>query len=73
MKETTINYIESKLERAKNYHGTNLVDTFEAQAFGALELYCRSVFEENPAAEAEMIDRWNNGWRLKFETLRFSN
>lgn len=73
MKETVINYIEDNIAYARENRGTPLVDVFMAHAFGALQLYCRLVFEKNPGEENDMIYRWNNGWRLEFEHLRYLN
>lgn len=72
MKETLIDYIEDNIRYAEEHKGTQLVDVFMGHAFGALQLYCRLVFEKNPSEETDMIYRWNNGWRLTFEKLRYS-
>lgn len=67
MKETTINYIESRINYAKNFStDREMCRLYKHQAFGALELFCRCVYETDPEAEQELIDRWNNEWRLKF-------
>ena len=72
MKETTINYIKSRINHAKRFPGNlEMGRLYENQAFGALELFCHCVYETDPEAEQELINRWNDNWRFEFEKIMF--
>ncbi len=72
MKETTIAYIESRINHAKSFPGNlEMGRLFENQAFGALELFCQCVYKDDPEAEQEMVNRWNDEWRMEFEKIMF--
>lgn len=72
MKETTINYVESRINHASRFPGNaTMVDLFENQAFGAVELACMVLYKEEPEAEAELLKRWNDEWSIKFFNIKF--
>lgn len=72
MKETTIAYIESRINHAKRFPGNlEMGRLYENQAFGALELFCQCVYKDDPEAEKEMIKRWNNEWSIEFFKAKF--
>lgn len=72
MKETTINYIQSRINHAKRFPGNlEMGQLFENQAFGALELFCQCMYETDPEAEREMIKRWDEEWSIEFFKAKY--
>ena len=65
MKEKLIRLWRNKEHRIKN--ATELADrkTFFSQAFGALEM--AMAMTDNWDEEAELIDLWNDEWKLRLE------
>lgn len=65
MKEKLIKLWERKERYIED--ATELADrkTFFSQAFGALEMAMATL--DNWDEEAELIDLWNNGWRVRLE------
>lgn len=68
MKNELITYFERKL------HQMDYVDScdrpkFLSQAFGALEFACGQV--NDWGKETELIDLWNNEWRVKLESKAY--
>ena len=64
-----INYIEKNIDLATNAPDRTTAQNFYSQAFGALSYWCYENYEQHPEAEAQMIDRWNNEWRERFEQI----
>ena len=65
MKEKLIKLWERKERYIED--STELADrkTFFSQAFGALEMVLATL--DNWDEEAELIDLWNNGWKVRLE------
>lgn len=67
-REQLVKYIEVRLDYASRMPSMALV--FEAQAFGALELYAICVYENGDSQEEmEVIEEWNNNWQNLFRQL----
>ena len=64
-----INYIEKNIDLATNAPDRTTAQNFYSQAFGALSYFCYSTYEAHPEQEAEMIQKWDNEWRPKFEEI----
>lgn len=72
MKETTIAFIESRINYAKRFPGNlEMGRLYENQAFGALELFCQCAYKDDPEAEKEMLSRWNDEWSIEFFKIKF--
>ena len=69
MKQKLINYIEKNHDLATSAPNRQTAMTWYNQAFGALSFYSYTHYETNPEDEAEMVKRWNDEWRVKFEEI----
>ena len=72
MKQKLINYIEKNLDLAISAPNRYTAQIFCSQAFGALSFYSYTHYETNPEDEAEMIKRWNDEWRIKFDEIVYN-
>lgn len=69
MKHRLICYIEKNLDLASQAPDRATAQNWYSQAFGALSFYSYSTYDTAPQDEAELIERWNNEWRPKFEEI----
>ncbi len=69
MKHRLICYIEKNLDLANSAPDRTTAQNFYSQAFGALSFYCYASYDTAPEDEAELITRWNDEWRPKFEEI----
>lgn len=65
--EKLINYIEKNLSLAIEAPDRTTAQNWYSQAFGALSFWSYTNYEQYPEQEAQMVERWNNEWRPKFE------
>lgn len=72
MKQKLINYIEKNLALAIEAPNSQTAMTWYNQAFGALSFYSYTHYESHPEDEAEMVKRWNDEWRIKFDEAVYS-
>lgn len=64
-----INYIEKNISLATDAPDRITAQNFYSQAFGALSYWSYANYEQFPEEEAQMIERWNNEWRERFEEI----
>lgn len=64
-----INFIEKNIDLATNAPDRATAQNFYSQAFGALSYWSYANYEQHPNEEAQMIERWNNDWRVRFEEI----
>ena len=64
-----INYIEKNIDLAINAPDRTIAQNLYSQAFGALSYWSYENYEQYPNEEAELIQRWNDEWRPKFEEI----
>ena len=69
MKQKLINYIEKNIDLAHNAPDRTTAQNFYSQAFGALSFYCYATYLDDIEGETEMIVRWNDEWRVRFEEI----
>ena len=74
MKEKLMEQLDRKLEQVRltmntGEGGADMAIAFYNQAFGAVELAGRLVYQENPELEQEIIKMWNDEYRIKFEEI----
>ena len=68
-KTRLINFIEKNLDLARQSPDRGTAQTWYTQAYGALAFYSYASYDTAPEDESEMIERWNNEWRPKFEEI----
>lgn len=73
MKQELIDYIEERLLHADRLRSKILTESFENQAFGAVEFYYKTHNKTNPQDCAEIVERWNKDWGIKFFELKINN
>lgn len=69
MKEKLIGYWERKERQIEKYPEGRA--TFFGQAFGALEFAMEMLNDWDK--EAELVDLWNNEWKLRLEEKVYGN
>ena len=74
MKKKLMEQLDRKLEQIRlamntGEGGANMAVTFYDQAFGAVELASWLTYEDSPELEKEILEMWNNEYRIKFEKI----
>lgn len=74
MKEKLIEHLERKLKQVRFAMNTgegsaNMAVVFYDQAFGAVELASWLTYEDSPELEKEILEMWNDEYRIKFEKI----
>lgn len=74
MKEKLIEHLDRKLKQVRLAMNTgegsaNMAVVFYDQAFGAVELASWLTYEDSPELEKEILEMWNDEYRIKFEEI----
>lgn len=74
MKEKLIEHLDRKLEQVRRTMNTwadsaDMAVAFYDQAFGAVELASWLTYEDSPELEKEILEMWNDEYRIKFEEI----
>lgn len=70
MNTVTFESVETFVNRCLKYaESTKSVNRFEAQAFGAVMFANEIVWQNDPALEKRLIEKWESEWRPAFESL----
>lgn len=74
MKEKLIEHLDRKLEQVRlamnmEEGSANMAVVFYDQAFGAVELASWLTYEDSPELEKEILEMWNDEYRIKFEEI----
>lgn len=70
----TFESVEAFVNRCLKYaesmpDSVNRVNRFEAQAFGAVMFANEIVWQNDPALEKRLIEKWESEWKPAFEGL----